>query len=399
MNLIQLKQIINKNKSLIFIFSALLIEGLLILISLRLVKNYLTSEEYSDLTLYYSIISIVSFGLFAGLEQTRQSNSSKIFNIYNSLRFSIISILFILPFLFYIFQNTGLKKSFIFFAIIYALSYSIQFEIFGFTSFTNKFKSYSYLKVIDGLMKVACVIVLRYSFNSLDSFIIGFSIAPSFALIIFILKSKIKIKISENDKEKISSYINLTIQNFICIFYLYGLPLTESLKSKDAVFISTDIFFAQAYAQILQFCLAPIQFLYLPKLTKEFSDKSKFSIQKIFEGSLLALLISSIYLIFSYVIGNDLIKLVFFDDYSLSKEDTFLVSLISVIILLIKTSAFYLIVSRKTKYIAFILLFGFIFFVIIFYLFNFQTIYIFIMSCTVSLVIIFFTNLQLIKND
>ena len=399
MNLIQLKQIINKNKSLIFIFSALLIEGLLILTSLRLVKNYLTSQEYSDLTLYYSIISIVSFGLFAGLEQARQSNNSKIFNIYNSLRFSIISILFILPFLFYIFQNTGLKKSFIFFAIIYALSYSIQFEIFGFTSFTNKFKSYSYLKVIDGLMKVACVIVLRYSFNSLDSFIIGFSIAPSFALIIFILKSKIKIKISENDKEKISSYINLTIQNFICIFYLYGLPLTESLKSKDAVFISTDIFFAQAYAQILQFCLAPIQFLYLPKLTKEFSDKSKFSIQKIFEGSLLALLISSIYLIFSYVIGNDLIKLVFFDDYSLSKEDTFLVSLISVIILLIKTSAFYLIVSRKTKYIAFILLFGFIFFVIIFYLFNFQTIYIFIMSCTVSLVIIFFTNLQLNKND
>ena len=399
MNLIQLKQIINKNKSLIFIFSSLLIEGLLILISLRLVKNYLTSQEYSDLTLYYSIISIVSFGLFAGLEQARQSNNSKIFNIYNSLRFSIISILFILPFLFYIFQNTGLKNTFIFFAIIYALSYSIQFEIFGFTSFTNKFKSYSYLKVIDGLMKVACVIVLGYSFNSLDSFIIGFSIAPSFALIIFILKSKIKIQISENDKEKISSYINLTIQNFICIFYLYGLPLTESLKNKDAVFISTDIFFAQAYAQILQFCLAPIQFLYLPKLTKEFSDNSKFSIQKIFEGSLLALLISSIYLIFSYVIGNDLIKLVFFDDYSLSKEDTFLVSLISVIILLTKTSAFYLIVSRKTKYIAFILLFGFIFFVIIFYLFNFQTIYIFIMSCTVSLVIIFFTNLQLIKND
>ena len=399
MNLIQLKQIINKNKSLIFIFSALLIEGLLILISLRLVKNYLTSQEYSDLTLYYSIISIVSFGLFAGLEQARQSNNSKIFNIYNSLRFSIISLLFILPFLFYIFQNTGLKNTFIFFAIIYALSYSIQFEIFGFTSFTNKFKSYSYLKVIDGLMKVVCVIVLGYSFNSLDSFIIGFSIAPSFALIIFILKSKIKIKISENDKEKISSYINLTIQNFICIFYLYGLPLTESLKNKDAVFISTDIFFAQAYAQILQFCLAPIQFLYLPKLTKEFSDKSKFSIQKIFEGSLLALLISSIYLIFSYVIGNDLIKLVFFDDYSLSKEDTFLVSLISVIILLTKTSAFYLIVSRKTKYIAFILLFGFIFFVVVFYLFNFQTIYIFIMSCTVSLVIIFFTNLQLIKND
>ena len=337
MNLIQLKQIINKNKSLIFIFTALLIEGLLILISLRLVKNYLTSQEYSDLTLYYSIISIVSFGLFAGLEQARQSNNSKIFNIYNSLRFSIISLLFILPFLFYIFQNTGLKNTFIFFAIIYALSYSIQFEIFGFTSFTNKFKSYSYLKVIDGLMKVVCVIVLGYSFNSLDSFIIGFSIAPSFALIIFILKSKIKIKISENDKEKISSYINLTIQNFICIFYLYGLPLTESLKNKDAVFISTDIFFAQAYAQILQFCLAPIQFLYLPKLTKEFSDKSKFSIQKIFEGSLLALLISSIYLIFSYVIGNDLIKLVFFDDYSLSKEDTFLVSLISVIILLTKT--------------------------------------------------------------
>tara|TARA_B100000900_G_scaffold135688_2_gene114913 strand:+ start:1884 stop:3083 length:1200 start_codon:yes stop_codon:yes gene_type:complete len=399
MNLIQLKQIINKNKSLIFIFSALLIEGLLILISLRLVKNYLTSQEYSDLTLYYSIISIVSFGLFAGLEQARQSKNSKIFNIYNSLRFSIISLLFILPFLFYIFQNTGLKNTFIFFAIIYALSYSIQFEIFGFTSFTNKFKSYSYLKVIDGLMKVVCVIVLGYSFNSLDSFIIGFSIAPSFALIIFILKSKIKIKISENDKEKISSYINLTIQNFICIFYLYGLPLTESLKNKDAVFISTDIFFAQAYAQILQFCLAPIQFLYLPKLTKEFSDKSKFSIQKIFEGSLLALLISSIYLIFSYVIGNDLIKLVFFDDYSLSKEDTFLVSLISVIILLTKTSAFYLIVVRKTKYIAFILLFGFIFFVVVFYLFNFQTIYIFIMSCTVSLVIIFFTNLQLIKND
>ena len=44
MNLIQLKQIINKNKSLIFIFGALLIEGFLILISLRLVKNYLTSE-------------------------------------------------------------------------------------------------------------------------------------------------------------------------------------------------------------------------------------------------------------------------------------------------------------------------------------------------------------------
>ena len=399
MNLTQLKQIINKNKSLVFIFGALLIEGLLILISLRIVKNYLTAQEYSDLTLYYSIISIVSFGLFAGLEQTRQSNNSKKFNIYNSLRFSIISLLFILPFLFYIFQNTGLNNTFILFAIIYALSYSIQFEIFGFTSFSNKFKSYSYLKVIDGLMKVVCVIVLGYSFNSLDSFIIGLSIAPSFALIIFILKNNIKIKISENDKEKISSYINLTIQNFICIFYLYGLPLTESLKNKDAVFISTDIFFAQAYAQILQFCLAPIQFLYLPKLTKEFSEKSSFNIKKIFEGSLLALLISSIYLIFSYVIGNDLIKLVFFNDYSLSKEDTFLVSLISVIILLTKTSAFYLIVSRKTKYIAIILLIGFVFFVIIFYLFNFQTIYIFIMSCTVSLVIIFFTNLQLIKND
>ena len=118
------------------------------------------------------------------------------------------------------------------------------------------------------------------------------------------------------------------------------MPLTESLKNKDAVFISTDIFFAQAYAQILQFCLAPIQFLYLPKLTKEFSYKSDLSIKKIYEGSLLALLISSIYLIFSYAIGNDLIKLVFFDDYSLSKEDTFLVSLISVIILLTKTSAF-----------------------------------------------------------
>ena len=77
MNLTQLKQIINKNKSLIFIFGALLIEGLLILISLRIVKNYLTAQEYSDLTLYYSIISILSFGLFAGLEQTRQSNNSR----------------------------------------------------------------------------------------------------------------------------------------------------------------------------------------------------------------------------------------------------------------------------------------------------------------------------------
>ena len=399
MNSTQLKQIINKNKSLIFIFGALIVEGFLILISLRLVENYLTQKEYSDLTLYYSIISIVSFGLFAGLEQTRQSNNSKKFNIFNSLRFSIISLLFILPFLFYIFQNTGLKNTFIIFANIYALSYSIQFEIFGFTSFTNKFKSYSYLKIIDGLMKVILVIVLGYRFNSLDSFIIGYSIAPTLALIIFTLKNKIKIKISQNEKEKISSYINLAIQNFICIFYLYGLPITESIKNKDTVFISTDIFFAQAYAQILQFCLAPIQFLYLPKLTRELSNKSNFSRRKIFEGSLLALLISIFYLIFSYVIGNDIIKLVFFNDYSLSKEDTFLISLISVIILLIKTSAFYLIVSRKTKYIAIILLIGFIFFVIIFYLFNFQTIYIFIMSCTVSLVIIFFTNLQLIKND
>ena len=399
MNSTQLKQIINKNKSLIFIFGALLVEGFLILISLRLVENYLTQKEYSDLTLYYSIISIVSFGLFAGLEQTRQSNNSKKFNIYNSLRFSIISLLFILPFLFYIFQNTGLKNTFIIFANIYALSYSIQFEIFGFTSFTNKFKSYGYLKIIDGLMKVILVIVLGYRFSSLDSFIVGYSIAPTLALIIFILKNKIKIKISQNDKEKISSYINLTIQNFICIFYLYGLPIAESLKNKDTVFISTNIFFAQAYAQILQFCLAPIQFLYLPKLTRELSNKPNFSMRKIFEGSLLALLISIFYLIFSYVIGNDIIKLVFFNDYSLSKEDTFLISLISVIILLIKTSAFYLIVSRKTKYIAIILLIGFLFFVIIFYLFNFQTIYIFIMSCSVSLVIIFFTNLQLIKND
>lgn len=399
MNSTQLKQIINKNKSLIFIFGALLVEGFLILISLRLVENYLTQKEYSDLTLYYSIISIVSFGLFAGLEQTRQSNNSKKFNIYNSLRFSIISLLFILPFLFYIFQNTGLKNTFIIFANIYALSYSIQFEIFGFTSFTNKFKSYGYLKIIDGLMKVILVIVLGYRFSSLDSFIVGYSIAPTLALIIFTLKNKIKIKISQNDKEKISSYVNLTIQNFICIFYLYGLPIAESLKNKDTVFISTDIFFAQAYAQILQFCLAPIQFLYLPRLTRELSNKPNFSMRKIFEGSLLALLISIFYLIFSYVIGNDIIKLVFFNDYSLSKEDTFLISLISVIILLIKTTAFYLIVSRKTKYIAIILLIGFIFFVIIFYLFNFQTIYIFIMSCSVSLVIIFFTNLQLIKND
>ena len=148
--------------------------------------------------------------------------------------------------------------------------------------------------------------------------------------------------------------------------------LLESLKNKDTVFISTDIFFAQAYAQILQFCLAPIQFLYLPKLTRELSNKPNFSMRKIFEGSLLALLISIFYLIFSYVIGNDIIKLVFFDDYSLSKQDTFLISLISVIILLTKTSAFYLIVLRKTKYIAIILLIGFIFFVIIFYLFNFS---------------------------
>ena len=399
MNLKQLKQIINQNKSLIFIFGALLIEGLLILISLRLVENYLTPKEYSDLTLYYSIISIVSFGLFAGLEQTRQSNNSKKFNIYNSLRYSIISLLFIFQFLFYIFQNTGLKNTFILFANIYALSYSIQFEIFGFTSFTNKFKSYSYLKIVDGLMKVVIVIVLGYRFNSLDSFIIGYSIAPTLALTIFILKNKIKIKINRNDKEKISSYINLTIQNLICIFYLYGLPITESLKNKDAVFISTDIFFAQAYAQILQFCLAPIQFLYLPKLTREFSDKSNFSMTKIFEGSLLAILLSCFYLIFSYLIGNDIIKLLFFNDYSLSKQDTFLVSLISVIILLTKTSAFYLIVLRKTKYIAYSLFIGFIFFVIIFNFFNIQTIYMFIMSCTISLVIIFFTNLQLIKND
>ena len=399
MNLKQLKQIINKNKSLIFIFGALFIEGLLILISLRLVENYITPKEYSDLTLYYSIISIVSFGLFAGLEQTRQSNNSKTFNIYNSLRFSIISLLFILPFLFYIFQNTGLNNTFILFANIYALSYSIQFEIFGFTSFTNKFKSYSYLKIIDGLMKVVIVIVLGYRFNSLDSFIIGYSIAPTLALTIFILKNNIKIKINQNDKEKISSYINLTIQNFICIFYLYGLPITESLKNKDAVFISTDVFFAQAYAQILQFCLAPIQFLYLPKLTREFSDKSNFSMKKIFEGSLLAILLSCFYLIFSYLIGNDIIKLLFFNDYSLSKQDTFLVSLVSVIILLTKTTSFYLIVLRKTKYIAYSLFIGFIFFVIIFNLFNIQTIYMFIMSCTISLVIIFFTNLQLIKND
>ena len=399
MNSTQLKQIINKNKSLIFIFGALLVEGFLILISLRLVENYLTQKEYSDLTLYYSIISIVSFGLFAGLEQTRQSNNSKKFNIYNSLRFSIISLLFILPFLFYIFQNTGLKNTFIIFANIYALSYSIQFEIFGFTSFTNKFKSYGYLKIIDGLMKVILVIVLGYRFSSLDSFIVGYSIAPTLALIIFTLKNKIKIKISQNDKEKISSYVNLTIQNFICIFYLYGLPIAESLKNKDTVFISTDIFFAQAYAQILQFCLAPIQFLYLPKLTRELSNKPNFSMRKIFEGSLLALLISIFYLIFSYVIGNDIIKLVFFNEYSLSKQNTFFVSLISVIILLTKTSAFYLIVLRKTKYIAYSLLIGFIFFVIIFNLLDIQTIYMFIMSCTVSLVIIFFTNLQLIKND
>ena len=79
MNLRQLKLITNKNKSLIFIFGALFIEGLLILVSLRLVENYLTPREYSDLTLYYSIISIVSFGLFAGLEQTRQSTNSKQF--------------------------------------------------------------------------------------------------------------------------------------------------------------------------------------------------------------------------------------------------------------------------------------------------------------------------------
>ena len=136
-------------------------------------------------------------------------------------------------------------------------------------------------------------------------------------------------------------------------FLSYGLPITESLKNKDAIFISTDIFFAQAYAQILQFCLAPIQFLYLPKLTKEFSEKSNFGIKKIFEGSLLAILLASVYLVFSYVIGNDIIKLIFFDEYSLSKQDTFFVSLISVIILLTKTSAFYLIVSRKTKYIAY----------------------------------------------
>ena len=131
MNLKQLKLITNKNKSLIFIFGSLFIEGLLILVSLRLVENYLTPREYSDLTLYYSIISIVSFGLFAGLEQTRQSTNSKQFNIYSSFKFSIMSLLFILPFLLYIFQNTGLNNAFIFFAIVYALSYSIQFEIFG----------------------------------------------------------------------------------------------------------------------------------------------------------------------------------------------------------------------------------------------------------------------------
>ena len=54
MNLTQLKQIINKNKSLVFIFGALLIEGLLILISLRIVKNYLTAQEYSDLTMIFT---------------------------------------------------------------------------------------------------------------------------------------------------------------------------------------------------------------------------------------------------------------------------------------------------------------------------------------------------------
>ena len=399
MNFTRLVKIINKNKSLIFVFFALILEGLFILISLRVSETYLNVRDYSSVTLYYSIISIIAFGLFSGLEQLRQSNTKPTLEIKNTIKFASISFALLSPIFIVLFKNIGLKSQYIVWAILYGFSYSIQYEIFGYFSFKNKYKKYSLLKTIDGFSKLLLVSIISLSINDLDSIIIAFSISPVVSIIIFLLFNKLDFQMNTPQKDNLKTFTNLTLQNFVCIFFLYGLPISEVLNSPEQILLTTNSFFAQTYSQVLQFCLVPLQFLFLPKLARKLELNQKISLLNIFEGFIASITLSLLYLFFTYTFGVEIIKYFFYESYNLTSIETLYIGSISVMILLIKSSSFYLIAIRKTHLIAISVLTGFIAFIVLFTLLNIQVVYLFLFSCLISLSIIILLNIKLSKND
>jgi hypothetical protein len=397
MNIQQLKAIVKENKSLLTVSFGLVFEGILILASLRIAGNFVSQDDYSQLTVFYSILSILSFGLFAGLEQTRQSSKSSVFNIYSSFIYSIISILLILPLIYFIMQRLGINIKFSFFIIFYGISYALQFEYFGYLSLIDRPKEYSQLKFLDGFMKLSLVTLTAYLGGGIETFFLAYSIAPFLALCLFIIKTKIKFEFFSEKLQDLNSYTFLTMQNFICIFYLYGIPLVESLRNSQSTDLVSDLFFAQSFGQVLQFSLAPIQFIFLPALTKKYISSSNLRINDVFKGTYLALLICSAYLSLTYLFGDKIIKLLFFENFKLPVLDTISIVTVSVIILIIKTSSFYLIVTRRTKFIVIGLLSGFILLVFAAQLTNISTSTIFLSTSIISLLSILFINV--ILND
>ena len=171
------------------------------------------------------------------------------------------------------------------------------------------------------------------------------------------------------------------------------------LNSPEQILLTTNSFFAQTYSQVLQFCLVPLQFIFLPKLARKLELNQKISLLNIFEGFIASITLSLLYLFFTYTFGVEIIKYFFYESYNLTSIETLYIGSISVMILLIKSSSFYLIAIRKTHLIAISVLAGFVAFIVLFALLNIQVVYLFLFSCLISLSIIILLNIKLSKND
>ena len=399
MNIKQLIRIIDLNKSIPPVMIGLLIEGVCILISLRIAEKFMSPSEYSELTIVYSLISILSFGLFAGLEQIRQSEKSTEFNIQKTTTYSLFSLIATSPIVVFILIKLELSILFALLIIISGFSYAVQFDLFGYLSYIEKPYNYAALKILDGATKILFVFTLGSYLNTFQSIVYAYSLAPLFSILLFIRLTKVNLSFIKLPTSNIKSYIDLSILNFVSLSYLYGLPLVSYLKDNETIYAASSLFFSQAYSQVLQFTLAPIQFYFLPKIAKQYLNGEDIKLSDIYRGSYLGVLISVSYILFTYLFGVQVITYFFYNSYSLNIQETILIALISILVLLIKTSSFFLIAIRKTELVGYALLFSFAFLLVIVYFTQLNPIFAFLFSCLISLFIIFFLNLKLISDD
>lgn len=399
MNIKRLIRTFDLNKSIPPVMVGLVLEGIFILISLRVAENFLIASEYSQLTIVYSIISILSFGLFAGLEQIRQSQRTDEFSLNKTIRYALISLLCISPILLFILIQLKISILFSFLIFISAFSYAIQFDFFGYLSHIKKPYSYAGLKVLDAGLKIFLVFSFGSLLQSFFAIVFAYSLAPLVALLLYLRLSNLNPSYKKTISSKTKAYIDLSILNFISLSYLYGLPLVNYLKDNETIYTASNLFFGQAYSQVLQFTLAPIQFYFLPKLAKQYSKGENIKLSDIYRGFYMAAIVSIAYVVFTYIFGVRVITYFFYNSFNLDEQETILIAMISVLILLIKTSSFYLIAIRKTELLGYTLLSSFLLLGAIVYFTQLNITFAFLLTCSFSLLIIFYLNIKLITDD